>query len=377
MSRASGELCKHLVDYMINDAKIAKTNKANVQRLLSLLQTSGSYTLLGLDGRNEFSKYKKDKNINPFIIPIAKSTKNDRIIGYMRWPTQKEDMELQIVSTNQVGLCLESLNTIDYCYKMVIEMDNEQHPAAQEAVDLYNKDNNEKTYNNKDYQMFLEKFKGKFPLETAVDKRLALDRFLLNKFSNFPDVYQRLANNLFLKNNSTSALITCEMGLDKFYGYGHPISFHADLLSRIPGSEKEASHAARSSMRMPVWTCASTLTQLESTVKLAGFSSMQKLGEMHFVRYITHITHSLTYTLTHLLTRFYYFTRSSDPREKDIAEKGISPAQISLDQAAHLMDAVALGHVQGGWNSIIEPLAKKYHDGGHIEIAAYIQTQLC
>ena len=40
------------------------------------------------------------------------------------------------------------------------------------------------------------------------------------------------------------------------------------------------------------------------------------------------------------------------------------------------MDAVALGHVQGGWNSIIEPLAKKYRDGGHTEIAAFIKSQL-
>lgn len=285
MSRATCEICRHVVDYMINDAKIANTNKANVKKLLSLLQMSGTYSLLGWSGRADLSKYKKDKNINPFIIPIAKSTKNDRIIGYMRWPTQKEDMELQLVSTNQVGLSLESLNTIDYCYKMVIEMDTEKHPAANEAIEVYNKDNNEKIYSNKDYMMFLEKYKGKFPVETVADKRLALDRFLLNKFGNFPDVYRRLANNLFSKNNSTSALITCEMGVDKFYGYGHPISFHADVLSRIPGNEKEATHAARSSMRMPVWTCASTLTQLESTVKLAGFTSMQKLGEMHYVRY--------------------------------------------------------------------------------------------
>lgn len=285
MSRATCEICRHVVDYMVNDAKIASTNKANVKKLLSLLQMSGTYSLLGWSGRADLSKYKKDKNINPFIIPIAKSTKNDRIIGYMRWPTQKEDMELQLVSTNQVGLSLESLNTIDYCYKMVIEMDTEKHPAANEAIEVYNKDNNEKIYSNKDYMMFLEKYKGKFPVETVADKRLALDRFLLNKFGNFPEVYRRLANNLFSKNNSTSALITCEMGVDKFYGYGHPISFHADLLSRISGNEKEATHAARASMRMPVWTCASTLTQLESTVKLAGFTSMQKLGEMHYVRY--------------------------------------------------------------------------------------------
>ncbi len=34
--------------------------------------------------------------------------------------------------------------------------------------------------------------------------------------------------------------------------------------------------------------------------------------------------------------------RAQDPRPDDIGE-GMSPLQVTLDQAAHLMDAVALG----------------------------------
>jgi hypothetical protein len=34
--------------------------------------------------------------------------------------------------------------------------------------------------------------------------------------------------------------------------------------------------------------------------------------------------------------------RANDPRKDDIGE-GLSPAQVILDQAAHLMDAIAFG----------------------------------
>lgn len=38
--------------------------------------------------------------------------------------------------------------------------------------------------------------------------------------------------------------------------------------------------------------------------------------------------------------------RANDAREGDIAE-GTSPIQVTLDQVAHYMDAVALGHYEG------------------------------
>lgn len=65
--------------------------------------------------------------------------------------------------------------------------------------------------------------------------------------------------------------------------------------------------------------------------------------------------------------------RSKDPRQKDI-EEGVSPAQISLDQAAHIMDAVALGVVEGGWETVRSEIAGKYREGGYPEIATFIET---
>jgi hypothetical protein len=38
--------------------------------------------------------------------------------------------------------------------------------------------------------------------------------------------------------------------------------------------------------------------------------------------------------------------RANDPRTSDIGE-GTSPIQVTLDQVAHYMDAVALDHVPG------------------------------
>ena len=42
--------------------------------------------------------------------------------------------------------------------------------------------------------------------------------------------------------------------------------------------------------------------------------------------------------------------RAKDPRTDDIGE-GMSQCQVTLDQAAHLMDAVAFGHIEGTWKN--------------------------
>lgn len=88
---------------------------------------------------------------------------------------------------------------------------------------------------------------------------------------------------------------------------------------------------------------------LEEAIRCAGFTGVEILGDMHAFR-------------------------ATDPREKDIAE-GHSPVQITLDQAGHLMDAVTLGSIKGGWQASnrIE-LAKRYRDGGYPDMASFIET---
>ena len=44
--------------------------------------------------------------LNPFLIPIARSKEskgNGGVLCYIRWPTQKDDMDLQLVETTEVN----------------------------------------------------------------------------------------------------------------------------------------------------------------------------------------------------------------------------------------------------------------------------------
>ena len=43
------------------------------------------------------------KGLNPFLIPISQNQTDGTKLCYIRWPTQKEDMELQLVRTTDTG----------------------------------------------------------------------------------------------------------------------------------------------------------------------------------------------------------------------------------------------------------------------------------
>ena len=99
---------------------------------------------------------------------------------------------------------------------------------------------------------------------------------------------------------------------------------------------------------MPSWTIAQSREELEKCATTAGFTSLKILSEMHDFR-------------------------ASDPREKDVAE-GLNPIQVTLDQAAHLMDAVAFGKNDFSWDLERDNIAQKYRDGGYPEMADFIQS---
>jgi hypothetical protein len=189
--------------------------------------------------------------LNPFLIPISKG-KNGTLC-YIRWPTQKEDMDLQIVRTNEVGVSLVSLNTDHFCRRIAIELDFKGNTNTTEAIKILNKDT--MVYNIGDYLPFLKS--GKFPAITENDLRLILDRYLLTKVGPFPDCFERIANNFLEKGNEISALVTCERAVSLFYSWGHPIMFHAKILSKA-GRDKEARDSARAAMGLPKWTIASS-----------------------------------------------------------------------------------------------------------------------
>ncbi len=90
------------------------------------------------------------------------------------------------------------------------------------------------------------------------------------------------------------------------------------------------------------------LQDMETIISMAGFSNGQIVGEMH---------------------KF----RSTDPRQKEVDE-GLTIEQVALDQAAHLMDAVTLGAIEGGWESARREIADRYRLGGYPHIATFVEA---
>jgi hypothetical protein len=87
---------------------------------------------------------------------------------------------------------------------------------------------------------------------------------------------------------------------------------------------------------------------MERIIVMAGFTNSKIVGDMH---------------------KF----RSTDPRQKEVDE-GLTKEQVALDQAAHLMDAVALGSIEGGWDAARSDIADRYRLGGYPDIATFVET---
>lgn len=281
-------------------------------------------------------------HLNPFLIPLTRNRIDNSLLCYIRWPTQKESMDLQLVRTTDAGVRLVSLSTDNMIKRIAAEMDFYSHPKATTIIDLVNADG--EIYKPGDYIALLKS--GKFPALTDYDLKLILDRYILTKVGAFPDCYERLATDYMQRGDQTSALITCERATSVFYSWGHPLAFHAGMMASIAGRELEVKDVARAALAQPLWTVAKTIKELDDVAKYAGFTGSKILGEMHAFR-------------------------AKDKRENDIGE-GLSPVQVTLDQAAHLMDAIAMGVEAGGWLEGRKLIAQKYEEGGYPEVARFI-----
>lgn len=189
--------------------------------------------------------------LNPFLVPISRDNTDQSLLCYIRWPTQREEMPLQLVRTTQSGVRLVSLSTDNLCHRYAVEMDFRNEPTALRAIEKLNKDS--VLYNPGDYDTYLKS--GKFATDTEKERSLVLDRYLLTKVGPFPDCYERLAQNFKEKDNIMSALITCERSVSLFYSWGHPLHFHTKML-RDAGRPLECLETARSAMALPKWTLA-------------------------------------------------------------------------------------------------------------------------
>lgn len=239
MTSSATPIFKEHVTFMENVAKTVPPRR--LEALLQLLEMSADESIVGPSAR---------ENLNPFLIPLSKSKKDGSMLCYIRWPTQKDSMDLQLVRTTEVGIYLVAMGTDQYCHRLAVEQEFFSQPSAPLAIEILNAAG--QMYTAGDYTPFLKS--GKFPTTTEADLKLVLDRYLLTKVGAFPDCYERLATNFWETNNEVSALVTCERAVSIFYGWGHPVNFHAKLMSRIPGREKEARDAARASLGQPAWT---------------------------------------------------------------------------------------------------------------------------
>nr|GEZ58312.1 cyclin delta-3, putative [Tanacetum cinerariifolium] len=142
-----------------------------------------------------------------------------------------------------------------------------------------------------------------------------LNVYLLQKVGMFPDILERKVLDHFAKGDDISAMVTGEFYTKKehFPGFGRPFVFNAQVLLKV-GRKPEAKDAARGALKSPWWTL-------------------------------------------------------EEGKQEDLL-KGKDAAQISLDEAAFLLD---LASVDGTWDEQLERIAECYLEGGLPEIAKFLK----
>ena len=82
--------------------------------MLEIIELQDSETLISPTDR---------KGLNPFLIPLARNKRDGSRLCYIRWPTQKDEMDLQLCRTTDVGVVLVALGTDQYAHRLACEMD--------------------------------------------------------------------------------------------------------------------------------------------------------------------------------------------------------------------------------------------------------------
>jgi len=160
-------------DFIKNTAAIDVPKRLNT--LLALLEFKGE-TILSPKDR---------KGMIPFLIPLSRKEGDDSTLCYIRWPTQKKDMDLQLVRTTATGVRLVAMGSTSFCRRLVAEMDFYSNPNTEKAIEIVNKEG--ALYEQGEFLPLLRS--GKFPAITEEDLALILDRYLLTKVGPFPDWY--------------------------------------------------------------------------------------------------------------------------------------------------------------------------------------------
>jgi hypothetical protein len=210
--------------------------------------------LMKLQGKKLVDPWKR-KDMVPFVIPLHRLDDSSGMLGYMRWPTQKDTMDLQLIRTNEVGVSLVALTTEQYCKRLVAEMDFWGSPDTSEAVSILSK--SKILYEIGSFEPFTKLKMKNEALNKNNSRRLMLDRYLITKVGPFPDCFERIAEHFILSGDVVSGLVTAERATSVFYSWGHAINFQTNLLLRI-GRTAEAVESAKAALSCPKMTLAST-----------------------------------------------------------------------------------------------------------------------
>lgn len=155
---------------------------------------------------------------------------------------------------------------------------------------------------------------------------LPLMAYLLLRVGGQPDLYEDMAGRHLDKGDDMAALVTADRATTAIPGWGSPMHFRMRLLTQL-GRTQAAQEAARCTLTEPVWTFGAPF---EPVAELAGWPDA-----------------------------------SSAPYRRLVES-----AELPLDKAAHLMDAVA---VEGGdWDAAKPELAACYAEAELHDVAAFI-----
>ena len=157
---------------------------------------------------------------------------------------------------------------------------------------------------------------------------LPLTAYVLLKVGGQPDLYEELASAHLDGGDELAALVTADRATTAIAGWGQPLVFRMRLLAQL-GREEAAKEAAKVALLEPVWTFGGPFAPV---AEMAGWSQI-----------------------------------SSAPYRRLVDD-----AELPLDRAAHLMDALAVE--QGDWDGAREELAGCYRQAGLAELAAFVSS---
>ncbi|KAI3768335.1 hypothetical protein L2E82_18921 [Cichorium intybus] len=261
----------------------------------------------------------------PLAIPLSKNNLGS-VTALLRWPTAPPGMDMPVVEVRSYGVWLLAKNVDQYIHRILVEEDAN---GCKEGIDeLFNASGEigEKLYTKGDF---------------GNSRNPNLDVYLLQKVGLFPDILERKVMDHFKKGDHVSAMVTGEFYTKKehFPGFGRPFVFNAEILLKV-GRKLEAKDAARGALKSPWWTLG---CPYQEVADMAEWDDEQ----IEFIK-----------------------EKVSEEGKQEDLMKGKDAAQISLDEAAFLLD---LASIEGTWDQHLERIAECYKEGGLPEIATFLK----